>query len=221
MPYIGGKSQAGVYQRIINLIPPHDVYIEPFLGGAAIMRLKKPARVSIGVDLAPSKLALRPGVTVVCGCGIEFLESYEWKGDEFVYADPPYLLSTRGGRRYYEHEMTDADHDRLLAVLKALPCKVMLSGYPSRQYSDALTTWQIEDFSVMTRGHTWARECLWFNYPRPEKLHDLAYVGENDRERLRIKRKRERWAARLAKMPPLERAALYSALVDVMAGDRE
>jgi site-specific DNA-adenine methylase len=46
MPYIGGKSQAGVYQRIINLIPPHRVYVEPFLGGGAILRLKSPAEVS-------------------------------------------------------------------------------------------------------------------------------------------------------------------------------
>lgn len=48
MPYLGGKSQAGTYQRIINLIPPHDVYIEPFLGGGAIARLKRPARLERG-----------------------------------------------------------------------------------------------------------------------------------------------------------------------------
>jgi DNA adenine methylase len=33
MGYPGGKSGAGVYQTIINLMPPHTVYIEPFLGG--------------------------------------------------------------------------------------------------------------------------------------------------------------------------------------------
>lgn len=33
MTYKGGKAGAGVYQQIINQIPPHDVYIEPFLGG--------------------------------------------------------------------------------------------------------------------------------------------------------------------------------------------
>lgn len=30
MTYPGGKGNA--YHKIINLIPPHEVYIEPFLG---------------------------------------------------------------------------------------------------------------------------------------------------------------------------------------------
>ena len=57
MVYPGGKNGAGVYQTIINLMPPHDVYIEPFLGGGAIMRQKRPALLNIGVDLDPSTIA--------------------------------------------------------------------------------------------------------------------------------------------------------------------
>lgn len=221
MPYIGGKSQSGVYQRIINLIPPHGVYIEPFLGSGAILRLKKPAPViSYGVDRATPNPALRDLAHVIQGCGIEFLENYPWQGNEFVYCDPPYVLSTRGGREYYEHEMTDADHARLLAVLKSLPCPVLLSGYPSPLYEAALTGWEREEFEVMTRGHTWATEVLWFNYPRPAALHDVSFVGTNYRDRLRIKRKKARWAARLKRMPALERAALFSALVDAMDSER-
>lgn len=58
MPYPGGKNGSGVYQTIINRMPPHDVYIEPFLGGGAILRLKRKARLSIGVDLDPHPLAV-------------------------------------------------------------------------------------------------------------------------------------------------------------------
>lgn len=50
MSYPGGKNGAGVYQQIINLIPPHQRYIEPFLGGGAILRLKRPAACSLGID---------------------------------------------------------------------------------------------------------------------------------------------------------------------------
>ena len=51
MTYPGGKNGSGIYQRLINLMPPHQVYVEPFLGGGALMRLKRPAAINIGVDL--------------------------------------------------------------------------------------------------------------------------------------------------------------------------
>src|SRR5579885_910364 len=132
MPYVGGKSQAGVYQRIINLIPPHRVYIEPFLGSGAIMRLKKPAEVNIGIEkgllseyiwgllvLFERKLPKDCSFSRIHGCGIEFLESYRFSGQEFVYCEPPYLMETRRSRRrYYPCEMTEADHVRLLGAIK-------------------------------------------------------------------------------------------------------
>ena len=37
MRYPGGKGGAGVYQTIINNIPPHDTYIETHLGGGNIL----------------------------------------------------------------------------------------------------------------------------------------------------------------------------------------
>ena len=58
MAYAGGKGGPGVYQKIINLMPPHEVYIEPFVGGGAIMRLKRPARLNIGLDLSGQALKL-------------------------------------------------------------------------------------------------------------------------------------------------------------------
>jgi hypothetical protein len=43
MTYPGGKNGTGTFQKIINQMPPHDVYIEAFLGSGAVMRLKRPA----------------------------------------------------------------------------------------------------------------------------------------------------------------------------------
>ena len=51
--YPGGKDASGVHQNIINLIPPHDVYIETHLGGGYIMRKKRPAALNIGIDIDP------------------------------------------------------------------------------------------------------------------------------------------------------------------------
>lgn len=41
--YFGGKSSAGHFQQLINLIPPHSVYIELFGGKLGIFRHKKRA----------------------------------------------------------------------------------------------------------------------------------------------------------------------------------
>jgi len=40
MKYPGGKNSAGTYQRIINQIPPHNVYIEPFAESAAVFDVR-------------------------------------------------------------------------------------------------------------------------------------------------------------------------------------
>lgn len=34
------------------MMPPHEAYVEPFLGGGAVMRLKKPAVLNYGFDLS-------------------------------------------------------------------------------------------------------------------------------------------------------------------------
>src|SRR5712691_7390835 len=85
MGYPGGKAGAGVYQTIINQIPPHDVYVEPFLGDGAVLRRKLPARRSIGVETDPETLKLWarapgaengdgvPDLELYCCCGIEWL----------------------------------------------------------------------------------------------------------------------------------------------------
>jgi D12 class N6 adenine-specific DNA methyltransferase len=61
MAYFGGKAGSGVFQTLINLMPPHEVYIEPFLGGGAVMRMKRPARLNIGIDLNAAVIAKASG----------------------------------------------------------------------------------------------------------------------------------------------------------------
>jgi DNA adenine methylase len=58
MKYNGGKNGSGVYQRLICMIPPHDVYVELFLGSGAILRRKRPAEImSYGYELNPAAIA--------------------------------------------------------------------------------------------------------------------------------------------------------------------
>jgi hypothetical protein len=108
--------------------------------------------------------------------------------------------------------MSDDDHLDLLAVLKSLPCMVMISGYWSELYERELQDWRSISYQTMTRGGFPATEWLWMNYPEPFELHDYSFLGENFRERERIKRKKARWTERLKSMPALERFAILSML---------
>ena len=66
--YPGGKNGSGVYQRIICQMPPHQVYIEPFLGSGAVARLKRPAALNIAIDLhAPVVAAFQKLLAGIAG----------------------------------------------------------------------------------------------------------------------------------------------------------
>jgi DNA adenine methylase len=275
--YPGGKSGSGVYQRIINLMPPHEVYIEAFLGGGAILKRKRLARLNIGIDLdcdvidawraaaspesaipadvavstgvrrqAPQSRAsqdlaslpaaspgsaspdpdaqfgvvrstsVKSGVTGLrfqfyCADAIEFLNQYRFRGNELIYCDPPYLHSVRRDTSLYACEMSEAQHVELLGLLKRLPCHVLISGYWSQLYAKRLEGWNSISFNAMTRRGV-ALEHVWFNYPQPTELHDYRWLGDDRRERERIRRKSLRWTNRLQRMDRLERQALLVAL---------
>lgn len=224
MSYPGGKASDGVYQTIINQIPPHDVYIEAFAGNAAILRRKAPARSSIAIDIderSCARLAADiPAATVINGDAIKWLQNSTWQGNEFVYLDPPYLASTRKSPRdIYEHEFkNEGNHQTLIWLLCAIDrnnpgVKLMISGYPNLMYTNTLCPrgWRILTYTGHTRRGP-VTEAIWMNYAEPTQLADYQHIGDNYRERERIKRKKARWVARLTNMHPLERAALLEAI---------
>jgi len=213
---LGSKANAGVYHTIINQMPPHRCYIEPFLGWATIMKAKLPADRNIGIDrngdrIRQGRLDI-PSAELSIGDGIRFLERFQWHGGELVYADPPYLLETRTSNQRYTFELSD--HQRLLDVLCRLPCPVILSGYYSKLYSESLRDWRVVTYTGQTRGGP-RTEYLWMNFPEPLELHDYRYLGNGFRERERIKKMQRRWVKKLSGLPSLERHALFSAMREV------
>lgn len=220
--YPGGKGNC--YQQIINLIPPHHTYITPFVGGGAVLRNIRPAACTIAIDsdasaikqlgsrIAKSDDATR--YTLIVGNALEWLRNHTFTGNEFIYADPPYLMSTRRGhRQLYRYELaTEAEHNQLLDILTVVPCNVMISGYWSELYADRLSDWHTHNFQAITRGGTMATEWLWMNYPSPTRLHDYQYLGTDFRERERIKRKATRWANKFEGLDILERRAIMAQL---------
>ena len=259
MSFPGGKNGAGVFQTLINLMPPHDVYVEAFIGGGAVMRQKKPAAVNVGIDvdrialetvrmpagsplpampcgisrpgearrrrtavpawgpklldpLAYPSDATRPTFELRHGDAIEFLRTVDLPSSALVYADPPYLLSSRKGPEdLYRFEMMDHQHRELLRVIKQLRCRVLISGYSSTLYAKELKSWNAASFQAGTRRGP-AAEWVWYNYPKPEQLHDYRFVGDTFRQRDHLKRMIRRWKGKLQRMPAVKRNAVLAAI---------
>ena len=221
MTWPGGKNGAGVYQRIINHMPPHKTYIEPFLGSGAILRNKRPAQINIGIDRSQKAIELCKGLTSTlghnvfyCRCGIDYLNAQTLSSDDLVFCDPPYMKATRKGGDLYDFEMSDNAHARLLAFLICTEAKVMITGYRSALYDDVLSGFHRIDYRTMTRAGM-VDEALWMNFAPPTQLHDYSHLGADYRERERIKRKKTRWKNKIANMDRLERLAIMEVLESV------
>ncbi|WP_428668069.1 DNA adenine methylase [Reyranella sp.] len=93
------------------------------------------------------------------------------------YVDPPYLPETRSpSNRYdlkyrmYRHELTVEDHRRLLDVVRGLSGMVVLSGYPSDLYDQALKGWRRVTKRAFADGARERTEVLWLNHAAHEGL---------------------------------------------------
>lgn len=215
MGYLGSKWGAGVYQSIISQFPPHDTYIETHLGTGAIMKLKPPAARSIGIDLSKACIDAfnySGQVELVSSdCRWYLIDNFFYAGSEtLIYADPPYLHSTRTSRARYEFEYTEQDHIDLLQTFLSMRCSIVISGYPSALYDDLLKGWRTVEFQAMTRGGV-RTEKLWMNFEH--KPHWHTYAGKDFTDRQRIKRKSARWRDDFTKLPEPERLAILAELM--------
>lgn len=229
MIYPGGKNCT--YRTIINQMPPHRVYIEPFLGSGAVLRHKRSAEINIGLDADSGVIAAFGGEvlterrTIKCADAIQFLKTYhlrgDWRRDVLIYLDPPYVMSSRSSQdRIYRHEMTDEQHAELLQTLLDISSwgvMIMISGYFSEMYDSILKHWRVHTFKTIKRSGKPGMEYLWMNFSEPLELHDYHFLGSGFREREQITRQQRRWRAKLEGMPQQRRYALLSVLEELKA----
>lgn len=107
---------------------------------------------------------------------LELIRRYD-RPRTLFYLDPPYVHSTRRQSKKsikianYAYEMDDTAHRKLLEVITGLRGMVMLSGYRSPLYDEALSGWRRVDFTAInwsdntaTSKHRSKRvECLWLS----------------------------------------------------------
>ena len=136
-----------------------------------------------------------------------------------MYCDPPYLHSARKSDRRYRFDCGVSDYEGLLAIIRGLPCSVMISGYPSRLYDDWLSDWGSVSLQVMNQRGV-VTEKVWFNFT-PDRVHWVRYAGKNFTHRQTIKRKAESWGRRYRAMPRSERLAVLAAMMAVEAEEEQ
>jgi DNA adenine methylase len=83
--------------------------------------------------------------------------------DTLHYLDPPYVVGERSGKHRYKHDMTDAEHAALLAVVRELKGMVVISGYASPLYDEALAGWRRVRRLASIQGGGERTEVLWIN----------------------------------------------------------
>lgn len=125
--------------------------------------------------LAPAAARLA-AVSLECLPALEVIRRYGRHQDVLIYADPPYLESSRssaGRGPSYRHELrTEDDHRELASALCEARAAVVLSGYGSPLYDELYAGWGRREIGAYTgnshAGKGQRAEVLWSNRPFPQ-----------------------------------------------------
>jgi DNA adenine methylase len=102
-----------------------------------------------------------------CRDAVELIREHDGP-KTFTCCDPPYLHETRAARSAYAFEMTGGDHLRLLDAIVRCRGAVIISGYPSTIYDEALADWDrveilVKNNAAQTKQKSNRTEVLWLN----------------------------------------------------------
>jgi len=95
-----------------------------------------------------------------------------------IFLDPPYMPSTRGATKVYEHEFNREQHKQLLQTVgKLRKAQVILCGYRNRMYDESLEDWHRTDFTTKSFAASRTIGCrldervlsVWTNYDPPSR----------------------------------------------------
>ena len=216
----GGKNSNGVYQILINLVPPHKIKYECFAGSAMLTRLMKPSEKTFVVEIDNSftdkyKINEIPGVTVLNEDAFKVLSSLRYviteKADQvFIWCDPPYPRFTRRSpkKKIFKYDLTIEDHERLCKLLITLPFKIAISSYRNPVYDEILQKWNRFDYTTHAQNKK-VIESVYYNYDLSNgERHDYAYVGHDRYRRREVRNIAARMIRRLNWVKPEERQAI-------------
>ncbi|WP_404407700.1 DNA adenine methylase [Jeotgalibacillus malaysiensis] len=103
---------------------------------------------------------------------LQLIQRYN-RENVLIYADPPYVRSTRTNR-HYAHEMDEQSHMDLLEVLRDHEGPVILSGYDCELYQLYLKDWKVEEMIVSAEAGAKKKESLWLNPFAAEQMRQMS-----------------------------------------------
>lgn len=111
-------------------------------------------------------------VSLECRPALDVITDYGKHDEVLIYADPPYLGTTRSSRQYLVEMSHESEHRELAEVLHGCKSAVVLSGYASPLYEELYGDWDRIEMATYTGqgNHTAQRndrrtEVLWMNRP--------------------------------------------------------
>lgn len=120
-------------------------------------------------DTLPAIVDRLRGVIIEHRPAVQIMRQHDGEGT-LHYVDPPYLAETRSPankydlkHRMYRHELSVVDHAELLTFCRTLKGFVVLSGYASDLYDDALSDWRRLTTKALADGARPRIEVLWIN----------------------------------------------------------
>lgn len=118
------------------------------------------------------------GVQIENKPAIELIPRYNYS-NVLIYADPPYVLSTRHGKQY-RMEMDDRQQEDMLDVLLAHKGPVLLSGYDNDLYNDRLRGWYREETASQNMSTAKTQEILWMNFEPQRQMNLTDYENKEE-----------------------------------------
>ena len=145
---------------------------------AAAKGFSQPAYLRAYVERFAPVAERLSAVTLENRDALDLIRDYGSEPTVCIYADPPYLGSTRAAN--YRHELLGDDlHIRLADALNGCKASVILSGYDSPLYADLYAGWQRTELKAPTSlsGGAAQTEVLWSNVPLASQ--DVLDFGES------------------------------------------
>lgn len=231
-----GKSTDGVYQHLINRIPPHTIYIELCVGQATINRAKRPAMLNLLVDVDPQINRLYQNANIPKEMRIQGYRAdcVAWlkhtypkipvdpqfpcpEENIFIFIDPPTDKDVHRKKNSNRHLMPLDSITELCRILVGIKCKVMLTTFVGSIYDGVFENekgWHRELFTGYSANPDGSDEVILTNYVPDEDLHDYSFCGTTPDERARIRKQNESLVAVLKPMSLLERRAFFQLCLD-------